>query len=180
MLQIDLGVDGALNDSSGRESAVFFVKSFLDVILGEIEMRKMLKKAIVFGSAALCVAVMGSQSASAGLFDFLRYDHHEAAAKPSCAKPAPKPSCCKPTPKPSCCKPAPKPSCAKPHPKPSCAKPAPKPSCAKPHHHAKPAPTCCKPAPTCCKPKPSCAKPHHAPKAEEAPPAPKAKAAAAA
>ena len=81
--------------------------------------------------AAAALMFVGTQSADAGLFDFLNLNRNNdkcevKTAKPKCAKPsAPKaPKCAKPA-APKCAKPAaPKaPKCAKPA-APKCAKPA--------------------------------------------------------
>ena len=75
---------------------------------------------------AVAALFIGTQSADAGLLDFLRLnngDKHKCevkTAKPKCAKPA-APKCAKPA-APKCAKPA-APKCAKPA-APKCAKPA--------------------------------------------------------
>ena len=89
--------------------------------------------------AAVAALFVGTQTADAGLLDFLRLNRSNKCevktAKPKCAKPA-APKCAKPA-APKCAKPA-APKCAKPAapkaPKPrsaKCAKPA-APKCAKP------------------------------------------------
>jgi|TARA_B100000029_G_scaffold332018_1_gene324254 hypothetical protein len=97
--------------------------------------------------AAVAALFVGTQTADAGLLDFLRLNRSNKCevktAKPKCAKPA-APKCAKPA-APKCAKPA-APKCAKPA-APKCAKPA-APKCAKPA-----APKCAKPAaPKCAKP----------------------------
>tara|TARA_B110000014_G_scaffold219402_1_gene174916 strand:- start:1172 stop:1594 length:423 start_codon:yes stop_codon:yes gene_type:complete len=99
--------------------------------------------------AAVAALFIGTQSADAGLLDFLRLnngDKHKCevkTSKPKCAKPA-APKCAKPA-APKCAKPA-APKCAKPA-APKSGKPA-APKCAKPA-----APKCAKPAaPKCAKP----------------------------
>ena len=81
--------------------------------------------------AAVAALFVGTQTADAGLLDFLRLNRSNKCevktAKPKCAKPA-APKCAKPA-APKCAKPA-APKCAKPA-APKCAKPA-APECAKP------------------------------------------------
>ena len=81
--------------------------------------------------AAVAALFVGTQTADAGLLDFLRLNRSNKCevktAKPKCAKPA-APNCAKPA-APKCAKPA-APKCAKPA-APKCAKPA-APKCAKP------------------------------------------------
>ncbi|MCH2587738.1 MAG: hypothetical protein MK004_04615 [Planctomycetales bacterium] len=81
--------------------------------------------------AAVAALFVGTQTADAGLLDFLRLNRSNKCevktAKPKCAKPA-APKCAKPA-APKCAKPA-APKCAKPA-APKCAKPA-APKCAKP------------------------------------------------
>ena len=81
--------------------------------------------------AAVAALFVGTQTADAGLLDFLRLNRSNKCevktAKPKCAKPA-APKCAKPA-APKCAKPA-APKCAKPA-APRCAKPA-APKCAKP------------------------------------------------
>ena len=81
--------------------------------------------------AAVAALFVGTQTADAGLLDFLRLNRSNKCevktAKPKCAKPA-APKCAKPA-APKCAKPAAS-KCAKPA-APKCAKPA-APKCAKP------------------------------------------------
>ena len=90
--------------------------------------------------AAVAALFVGTQTADAGLLDFLRLNRSNKCevktAKPKCAKPA-APKCAKPA-APKCAKPA-APKCAKPA-APKCAKPA-APKVRKPA-----APRCAKPA----------------------------------
>ena len=96
--------------------------------------------------AAVAALFVGTQSADAGLLDFLRLNGKDnkcevKTSKPKCAKPA-APKCAKPN-APKVRKPA----------APKCAKPV-APKCAKPNAPKKPAaPKCAKPvAPKCAKP----------------------------
>lgn len=129
-------------------------------------------------TAALMVCCVSTNSADAGLFNFMKKGHGCCAPAPACCAPAAAPVCAAPAPAPVCAAPAPAPVCAAPAPAPKCCAPAPAPACCAPAHagcgHVDPCCRkrgrlgsrlkglfkrnrgCCAPAATCCAPAPTC------------------------